>query len=706
MDVVQPVIEDVYPLSPPQLAIFERIQSDSSAISVRHLIYRLEKVDFAAFERSWQRLIDHHPMLRTSIQWEGLDRPVQVVLGELKVSIERLCWRHVPLEEQRSALGKFLDEDRRRPIAVDRAPLFRLTVLEITDQLALFVCSYHPLLLDGLSTVLVSADLSQLYESLRQDQVCLLIPPPRYREYISWLRGQNLQRAEDYWRRSLNDLAGATPLPLSRLEADDGFEENKLAFGSKLTTKLRKLAAKHNLKVSTLVRAGWSVVLGCHSGRSEVMFGEAVSCRPAEIKGIQRTVGLFTNTLPVRIRMPDRRDDVATWLRRLEDQETEQRQFQHTATSQILSWSGLPADQLLFECVLNLEKRPSADPLVPSARARQVGVHSIRPNGARPDHPLVVTVAPSNKSGLVLKAAMLNYRFSPGVGIHLLRDLRTVLARLISRPKPRPNDLLRVVSPLVPLQNQGSEPPLFVVHGAGGTVTGYLPLVRALGGDQPVFAFEARGSQKRDHSRVLALATYYLAALRRLYPNGPYRLAGWSAGALIAFELACQLERQGQRVSHLALIDPPLKLERKKRQTSIKKTSPLVKFARHQGVNLSESTLSRVPEGQRFSFLLKRFKKANLVAAQTTLAEFQRQVQLFNYHFEAIRSYVPQSYSGKVFIFLSEDGKKPAESNAMADWEKFAPDLEVERVAGSHQTMMRLPHVKILAEKLQECFRK
>ena len=177
---------------------------------------------------------------------------------------------------------------------------------------------------------------------------------------------------------------------------------------------------------------------------------------------------------------------------------------------------------------------------------------------------------------------------------------------LVARPRPGLEDLHRVVSPLIPIQTQGSSSPIFFVHPTGGSVAGYYQLAEAMGVDQPFFAFEARGSQKRHHIRIEALAAYYLAALRRAYPNGPYQLGGWSFGALVAFEMARQLQQQGQQVTQVAMLDPPLVFNAKQESPNTTNSSLLIRFARSLGYSIRESTLARVPERRQFAFLLQR----------------------------------------------------------------------------------------------------
>jgi pimeloyl-ACP methyl ester carboxylesterase len=114
-----------------------------------------------------------------------------------------------------------------------------------------------------------------------------------------------------------------------------------------------------------------------------------------------------------------------------------------------------------------------------------------------------------------------------------------------------------VWSPLVAIKPQGSKIPLFFIHSAGGTVFGYFDLAYLLNQEQPFYALQARGIdlEQEPHTQVKEMAAYYIQALQFVQPQGPYFLAGWSFGGLVAFEMAQQLLAQNQQISFLGMLD-------------------------------------------------------------------------------------------------------------------------------------------------------
>src|SRR6184192_2475708 len=103
----------------------------------------------------------------------------------------------------------------------------------------------------------------------------------------------------------------------------------------------------------------------------------------------------------------------------------------------------------------------------------------------------------------------------------------------------------------------GQRQPFFCVHAAGGNVLEYRDLARLLGPDQPFYGLQAKGldGKSEPHTTIKEMASYYIREMREVQPEGPYMIGGRSSGGTIAFEMACQLDAQGQKVALLALLD-------------------------------------------------------------------------------------------------------------------------------------------------------
>jgi thioesterase domain-containing protein/acyl carrier protein len=252
----------------------------------------------------------------------------------------------------------------------------------------------------------------------------------------------------------------------------------------------------------------------------------------------------------------------------------------------------------------------------------------------------------------------------------------------------------RVASPLVAIQPEGARSPLFCVHPAGGHVLCYEPLAKYLGQDRPLYALEdPELSGGRPWSTVEDSAACYLASVRQVQPHGPYFLAGWSSGGLIAFEMAHQLRAAGEVVGLLFLLDtfvfPPRELPRGEDD----ETDGLVA----QGWLLPEER-ALAPEA-RLARALARWREKNPEGAVALDVEgLRRLFAVYRRNQRAAVSYVPRPYAGPVALFrctLEED------ADAAATWEGLLQDGEILDVAAVHSELLSEPHVRELAARLR-----
>ncbi|HEV2845383.1 MAG TPA: condensation domain-containing protein, partial [Thermoanaerobaculia bacterium] len=343
-------IEEIFPLSPMQQGLlFHSLSAPDPAVYTVQVCCTIEgDLDCGAFQSAWQAVTDLHPALRSDFDWEELDEPVQVVHRSLRAAVE--CRGEEDLEG-------FLAEDRRRPFQLSEAPLLRLSLLR-AGTLRHLVWTYHHLLLDGWSALLVLGQVFAAYAALRQGRPPALVPPRRFSDYVAWLRRLDREAAAAFWRRELRGFGEPTPLPVRLAQDGPGTAGRAVAaLAPDLTAALRSFARQHRLTLNTLVQGAWALALGRAAGEEEVLFGATVSGRPPELAGADSMVGLFLNTLPVRVPVPPTAA-LASWLADLQARQVAVRQAQYVPLAAIQGWSELPRDRPLFDSLLIYENHP------------------------------------------------------------------------------------------------------------------------------------------------------------------------------------------------------------------------------------------------------------------------------------------------------------------------------------------------------------
>jgi thioesterase domain-containing protein/acyl carrier protein len=249
---------------------------------------------------------------------------------------------------------------------------------------------------------------------------------------------------------------------------------------------------------------------------------------------------------------------------------------------------------------------------------------------------------------------------------------------------------------LVPIQPQGSRPPLFLAHPAGGQALCYHDLARRLGPDQPVYAFQAPGLDgfEPPFTRIEALAERYCRELRDIQPAGPYQIAGWSFGGNLAYEMACQLEAYGNEVAFLGVIDASADMPVDAAGDDYGHQVMLA-FAEMHGLALDEVWHSLTPDRQ-LEFLIDRAKELHLVPPDFGQEQAQWQFEVLLAHNQAMRAFVPRRFNGAVTLFKAEDWRS---SNETGGWSTTAR-VEIVPIIGTHLTLIYEPHVKYLTEQM------
>jgi thioesterase domain-containing protein/acyl carrier protein len=276
----------------------------------------------------------------------------------------------------------------------------------------------------------------------------------------------------------------------------------------------------------------------------------------------------------------------------------------------------------------------------------------------------------------------------------------------------RQQDMTAADSPLVAIQPHGSQSPLFVIHPAEGNVLCYADLARQLGAAQPVYGFQARGLNEDPppHTRIEDMAADYIQLLRTVQPKGPYFLGGWSTGGLIALEMGQQLLAQGDKVSLLALLDTHLPSPDRK-PSRVDPAQRMVEFAQKNGLDLGlDDFLKLVPEEQLTRFL-DRARAANVVPpglGEVQIHRLQRRSsRTFQAQVEAVQRYVACPYPGRITLFRCTDAQRQdtRDLDLKLGWDRLASEVEVYTVPGTHESMIREPHVRVLGEQLAACLR-
>jgi len=294
-------VQDIYPLAPLQEGILyhhlSAEQGDPYLLQSRLAFDSLERLQ--TFAAHLQQVIARHDILRTSVIWEGLPSPQQVVWREAQMVVQQ-----VPLDAQDGDILEQLHarfDARHYRLDLTLAPLIRMVYAEDpAQQQVVAIVLFHHSILDHTAMEVIGREM----HALMFDQLDTLTPPMPYRNYVAQARlGADEPAHEAFFREMLGDIDEPTlPFGLQDVQGDGrGIEEALQPVDAGLNLRLREQARQLGVSPASLMHMAWAQVLGVVSGRRDVVFGTVLMGRMQGGEGADRTLGVFINTLPLRV---------------------------------------------------------------------------------------------------------------------------------------------------------------------------------------------------------------------------------------------------------------------------------------------------------------------------------------------------------------------------------------------------------------------
>ncbi|WP_193197373.1 non-ribosomal peptide synthetase [Nostoc sp. MG11] len=428
-------IEAIYPFSPMQQGmLFHTLYQPESRIYFEQFRFTIHgELNKSAFEQAWQQVVQRHSALRTLFVWNNRKQPVQVVRKQVNLPWVNRDLHLLSTEEQQSQINSFLNTDKEQSFELDKSPLMRFVLFRLADETYHFVWSFHHILLDGWSWPILFKEIFAFYDSINNNQQLYLAPSRPYRDYINWLQQQDKSSAEGFWRRTLEAFTAPTPLVVEQAVGQTTHQKQTSYIrhqhlSAEATANLKSFAQQHHLTVSTLVQAAWALLLSRYSGESDVVFGATVSGRPHNLSGVESMVGLFINTLPVRIKIPET-TDLLPWLAQLQQEHIEREQYSYISLVDIQGVSEIPRNQPLFESIVVFENYPVNATLQALPGNLRI---SDRQALGETNYPLTVVAIPGEE--LVIKINYDRNRFDADTIDRMIGHLLTLLQGIVALP--------------------------------------------------------------------------------------------------------------------------------------------------------------------------------------------------------------------------------------------------------------------------------
>ncbi len=299
-------IENIYSLTPMQKGMWfhSALDRQTAAYFEQTRFTMRGALDVQLFERSWMELAKRHLVLRANFVKGPAGEPLQIIYRDKPVGFEYKELLHLQVDEKQAYLDKKAEDDKLRGFDLEHNALVRVTILRTEEQSYHVLWSFQHILMDGWCLPQLTQELFETYSALASGKLPAGDKGSDYGAYIEWLEKQDDQAASGYWTAFLAGYEGQTVLPGQKELAPNGrFTADHVTaeLGKDLSERMDRVAKERLVTVNTLLQAAWGVMLQKYNGTNDAVFGSVVAGRPAEIPGIESMIGLFINTVPVRV---------------------------------------------------------------------------------------------------------------------------------------------------------------------------------------------------------------------------------------------------------------------------------------------------------------------------------------------------------------------------------------------------------------------
>ncbi|WP_378186683.1 amino acid adenylation domain-containing protein [Aquimarina sp. W85] len=318
-------IEDVYTLSPLQEGLYYHWVSGNEKTTYcaqRSCRLRMPEVTLSNIRKGYELLIARHSVLRTGFS-TSYGTLLQIVRKEIT---DTFVYEDISAMASSGSLELYISDfklkDKNRGFSIQQDSLMRLSVLDIGNGEYEFIWSNHHILMDGWCSSILINEFYQILISLETERTISLPEVIPYSSYIKWLESINKVSNKSYWRNYLSDYREKASIPFKRLRVPSqnylGKQEVLKIEASQLE-KLRKICVQYNVTENIFMQSAWGYLLSKYNNVKDVVYGSVVSGRPGAIDGVEDMVGLFINTIPVRINYDNNMTVSDLLSKRLED---------------------------------------------------------------------------------------------------------------------------------------------------------------------------------------------------------------------------------------------------------------------------------------------------------------------------------------------------------------------------------------------------
>ncbi|EGO65799.1 non-ribosomal peptide synthetase [Acetonema longum] len=405
-------IKKIFALSPMQKGmLFHALLDSQSPAYFEQVVFFINgKLDRELVQASFRKLIERHDVFRTVFVYEKVSSPVQVVLKTRDGSIAYHDVSGLSEPEKAAFVDTYKSGDKAKGFDLTKDIPLRVALIKINEDAYQLIWSFHHIIMDGWCMGIILREFFAIYGALKDGRSPGLSEAYPYSGYIKWLEDQDQGAAASYWKEYTGGCeAHALPAKNGGLRRQGEYQPAEAVFqiGAGTHKNLEDIAAKNHVTLNTVLQTLWGIVLQRYANTDDVVFGAVVSGRPHEIAGVESIVGLFINTLPVRIKGGGTKL-FAALLAEVQQAAVESEQYSYYPLADIQAGSGVKG--ALFDHIMAFENYPMEEVLHAGPDAALGfaidGVEAFE----QTNYDLNVVIAPGNELGVKFSYNALAFR--------------------------------------------------------------------------------------------------------------------------------------------------------------------------------------------------------------------------------------------------------------------------------------------------------
>ena len=319
------------------------------------------KLDMDALIKCWNEVAKENEMLRTVFRWIGIRMPVQVTLKSMDIPVLLDDFSHVPVEERQKKLLEIMKRERQKGIDLAKHP-FWVNFLNWDVEYSIMIINCHHIITDGWSNAILLNEFFRQYLKLTGEEQPSIIRKGKYKEYVKWMVERDKEEEKSFWRNCLQGY-----LSQQAAGRQKSGKQSKVRYSIPLAEEQRKqlyrFAEEKEITLSCLLYSAWALLIHLVEKTDDIVFGTTVSGRPPEVENVDTVLGLFINTVFMRVSFYENQT-IADLLEKNSEFMLNRREFEYASISEISDYCGNLSLQELLKYVVVIQNYPVSKELL------------------------------------------------------------------------------------------------------------------------------------------------------------------------------------------------------------------------------------------------------------------------------------------------------------------------------------------------------